>query len=212
MPNLENHRKQAKLYLRWHREQHYPVAHMIRSLLPNFGHLTDRQVLESTFRLADAQELVAKKTGFASWAALVKGLDIMTDQAAQSTSRSMLLGAEPQLFVSNIEASCAFFEEKLGFKVSFKYGTPPFYAQVARDGARLNLRYVDRPVIDQEARTGEELLSATIIIDHAKPLFVEYKETGVTFHQALRTEPWGARTFIVKDLDGNLICFAADTN
>ncbi|HTV67039.1 MAG TPA: VOC family protein [Rhizobiaceae bacterium] len=212
MPNLENLRKQAKLYLRWHREQHYPVAHMIRSLLPQFGHLTDRQVLESTFRLADAQELVAKKSGFESWAALVKGLDFMTDQAVQGTSGSMLLRAEPQLFVSNIEASCSFFEEKLGFKVSFKYGTPPFYAQVARDGASLNLRHVDQPVMDQNARTAEELLSATIIIDHAKPLFVEYMEAGVTFHQALRTEPWGARTFIIRDLDGNLICFAADTN
>ncbi|WP_435528297.1 hypothetical protein [Mesorhizobium abyssinicae] len=24
----------------------------------------------------------------------------------------------------------------------------------------------------------------------------------------MRTEPWGARTFIVSDPDGNLICFA----
>jgi hypothetical protein len=32
----------------------------------------------------------------------------------------------------------------------------------------------------------------------------------VSFHQTLRTEPWGARTFIVKDVDGNLIAFAAE--
>ncbi|WP_407045994.1 VOC family protein [Mesorhizobium abyssinicae] len=31
---------------------------------------------------------------------------------------------------------------------------------------------------------------------------------GARFHQTLRTEPWGARTFIVSDPDGNLICFA----
>jgi len=30
----------------------------------------------------------------------------------------------------------------------------------------------------------------------------------VRFHQELKTEPWGARTFIVKDPDGNLILFA----
>jgi len=30
----------------------------------------------------------------------------------------------------------------------------------------------------------------------------------VVFHQVLKTEPWGARTFIVRDLDGNLILFA----
>jgi uncharacterized glyoxalase superfamily protein PhnB len=31
---------------------------------------------------------------------------------------------------------------------------------------------------------------------------------GVEFHQPLKPEPWGARTFIVRDPDGNLILFA----
>lgn len=212
MPNLEHFRKQAKLYLRWHRERYYPVANIIGSLLPRFGHLSDRQILETSFKLSDAQELVARKSGFESWQALTKGLHAMTDQAAHDNSQSTLIAAEPQLFVSDVEASCAFFEGKLGFKVRFTYGTPPFYAQVTRDGARLNLRHVDRPVIDRAAGTAEDLLSATIVIDHAKPLFLEYKEAGVEFHQTLRTEPWGARTFIVKDPDGNLITFAADGN
>ncbi|HZU33414.1 MAG TPA: VOC family protein, partial [Candidatus Angelobacter sp.] len=33
MPNLENLRKQAKQYLRWHRERYYPVAARIRAAL-----------------------------------------------------------------------------------------------------------------------------------------------------------------------------------
>jgi hypothetical protein len=41
-----------------------------------------------------------------------------------------------------------------------------------------------------------------------KPLYLEYQAAGVAFHQTLRTEPWGARTFIVRDPDGNLILFA----
>ena len=55
MPNLENLRKQAKLYVRWHREGYYPVAAQIRAVLPRFRDLTDRQVLEREFRLGDAQ-------------------------------------------------------------------------------------------------------------------------------------------------------------
>jgi hypothetical protein len=31
MPNLENLKKQAKLYLRWHRDRYYPVAARIRA-------------------------------------------------------------------------------------------------------------------------------------------------------------------------------------
>ena len=64
------------------------------------------------------------------------------------------------------------------------------------------------PIIDPPLRDKEDLLSASIILDDAKPLYLEYQAAGVTFHQILHTEPWGARTFIVRDLDGNLILFA----
>ena len=64
------------------------------------------------------------------------------------------------------------------------------------------------PIIDPQLRDKEDLLSASITLDDAKPLYLEYQAAGVTFHQTLRTEPWGARTFIVRDPDGNLILFA----
>jgi hypothetical protein len=44
MPNIENLRKQAKLYLRWHRELYYPVAAQIRSFLGRFRDLPERQI------------------------------------------------------------------------------------------------------------------------------------------------------------------------
>ena len=67
MPNLENLRKQAKQYLRWHRDRYYPVAAAIRMTLPRFGRLSDKQILKARFKLADAQELVARQMGFAGW-------------------------------------------------------------------------------------------------------------------------------------------------
>ena len=128
------------------------------------------------------------------------------------SSRSILRGAEPQLFVTDMAASLAFYREKLGFDLSFAYGQPPFYAQLVRGGAKLNLRHVDELPADPSFAAKHDLLAATIVLDHAKPLFLEYQAAGVDFHQSLRTEPWGTRTFIVKDLDGNLIAFAADGN
>ena len=113
-----------------------------------------------------------------------------------------------QLNVSDIAASCEFYTKKLGFAVAFSYGEPPFYGQVFRDGARLNLRYLDTPGFDAALRDREQLLSASITLDDAKPLFLEYQAAGVVFAQPLRTEPWGARTFVVRDPDGNLILFA----
>lgn len=209
MSNLEHLRKQAKLYLRWHRERYYPVAVQIRSGLARFADLSDPEILNASFRLSDAQELVARKSGFESWPALIKGVTTMTEPAATSVGASVILASEPQLFVSDLEAAIAFYIHKLGFKVVFSYGEPPFYAQVARDGGRLNLRKVSGPVFDSGFRSREgDALSATLTLDDAKPLFLEFQKAGVAFHQTLRTEPWGARTFIVQDPDGNFIAFA----
>jgi hypothetical protein len=88
------------------------------------------------------------------------------------------------------------------------YGDPPFWAQIARGVGRLNLRKVSGPVFDAGFRSREaDAVSATLTLDHAEPLFSEFQHAGVTFHQPLRKEPWGARTFIVQDPDGNLIAF-----
>lgn len=115
-----------------------------------------------------------------------------------------LVAAEPQLYVRDVDASCAFYSSMLGFSVAFTYGEPAFYGQVVRDGARLNLRHVDTPVIDTARRDSEQLLSAAITLDDATRLFLEYQQAGVEFVQPLTTEPWGARTFVVRDPDGSL--------
>lgn len=128
--------------------------------------------------------------------------------ATDAPKRSTLLAAEPQLFVADIGASCDFYTKKLGFAVTFTCGNPPFYGQVARDGARLNLRCMPLPILDRQLRDKEDLLSASVTLDDVKPLFLEYQAADVTFHHTLRKEPWGAGTFIVRDPDGNLILFA----
>jgi catechol 2,3-dioxygenase-like lactoylglutathione lyase family enzyme len=208
VPNIENLKKQAKLYLRWHRDGYYPVAAQIRALLPRFRHLTDQNVLAHNFKLSDAQELIAKKAGFENWEALLKGVHTMSDIQAETLSKPILLAAEPQLFVADIETACEFYTKKLGFTVAFVYGKPPFYGQVFRDGARLNLRYLPEPAMNRELREREHLLSASITLDDAKPLFLEFQTAGVIFGQELKTEPWGARTFVICDPDGNRILFA----
>jgi len=221
MPNLENLRKQAKQCLRWHRERYYPVAAQIRAALPRFRQFSDEQILDANFKLADAQELVARQMGFEGWQALKSGADAMTDAPRSTTPRAILRrpilprpilnSIEAQLFVANFKSSCDFYTNELGFAVEFTYGDPPYYGQVVRDNARLNLRLVCEPVFAGDIREREHLLSATITVATAneiKQLFLSYQAAGVRFHQTLKKEPWGARTFIVIDPDGNLILFA----
>ncbi len=230
MPNLENLKKQAKLILRWHRERHYPVAAQIRGLLPRFLNMPDSEILASSFKLSDAQELIAREQGYDSWQALKAGLSktplkmkslpsksapSQSSPLKASPSKAKIVCAEPQLLVTDIKRSGDFFREKLGFSLVFSYGKPPYYAQVCRDAARLNLRCVKRPVIESTVRDRVELLSVSMTVaaaEEIKLLFLEFQSAGVAFHQTLKMQPWGARNFIVKDPDGNLLLFSGPTN
>src|SRR5438445_472875 len=101
-----------------------------------------------------------------------------------SPSKATIVCAEPQLFVTDIKRSCEFFREKLGFSLVFSYGEPPYYAQVGRDAARLNLRRVAGPAIESAVRNREELLSVSMTVATAgeiKQLFLEFQSAGVTF-------------------------------
>ncbi len=69
----------------------------------------------------------------------------------------------------------------------------------------------DAPVFAGDIREREDLVLASITVASAeeiKQLFLMYQGADVPFHQTLKKEPWGARTFVVRDPDGNLILFA----
>ena len=182
--------------------------------MPGFYQLSDREILAAPFRLADAQELVARKVGFEGWQALRTGVCTAMSQT-HPHFQPILTSVAAHLYVRDLKASTDFFATKLGFTIDFIYGDPPFYGQVSRDNARLALRHMDEPFFAEDIRQREGLLSASITLagaDEIKQLFLAYKAVGVSFPQALRKEPWGARTFIVNDPDGNLILFAGPAN
>jgi len=64
-------------------------------------------------------------------------------------------------------------------------------------------------------RDREELLSVSMTVataDDIKLLFLEFQSASVAFRQTLRKQPWGAKNFIVKDPDGNLLLIAGPAN
>ena len=130
---------------------------------------------------------------------------------SETRSKPILTSIAAHLYVRDLKASTDFFTTKLGFAIDFIYGDPPFYAQVSRDNARLALRHMDEPVFAGHIREREDLLSASITLaraDEINELYRTYQQVDVPIAQPLRTEPWQAQTFIIKDPDGNLILFA----
>ncbi len=114
--------------------------------------------------------------------------------------------AIPHLFVTDFGRAIAYYTGPLGFRTLFTWGRPATFAHVSRGAAVLALRHVDRPALDHSV--DEDLLSAFIETEGVDELFRTMQGAGAVVHQPPRDETWGMRSFIVRDPDGNLVCFA----
>jgi uncharacterized glyoxalase superfamily protein PhnB len=211
-PNLENLRKRAKTLVRQHRDRYHPVAAKLRAIEPRFAAMSDHAILDAPFTLADAQALVAREVGYPDWDHATRELAApaptpRAPTAAEEPARLRI--AFPQLFVADVGRAAEFYEKTLGFSIAYLYGEPPFYGLVTRDGVGLNLRWVPSPPIPPVLREQESLLSANIVVDGVKALYLDLQQRGADFAQRLKEQPWGATDFIVRDLDGNRIGFAS---
>ncbi|HEY8041488.1 MAG TPA: VOC family protein [Polyangiaceae bacterium] len=129
-------------------------------------------------------------------------------QRIQEKDGPRLVAAFPQALVSDVARAAEFYRNKLGFQVVYLHGEPPFYGLVERGGAGINLRHVDAPA-HYRPEGDPDVLTANIPVHGIEALFLELRARGVDFAQTLKEEPWGASDFIVRDPDGNLLCFAS---
>lgn len=118
-----------------------------------------------------------------------------------------IVRALPVMFVRDVPAAATFYRDTLGFSIDFLHGTPPFYGAVSRDGATLHLKFVHGSVLTP-GPDDDGLISAFLVVEDVAALYGQYVAAGATFNQALTTQPWGWRDFVVADVDGNGLCFA----
>ena len=206
MSRLDIYKKQAKQLVRWHREGNYSIGGRIRSLA-RYRALTDREALALAFPLREAQEIIALEAGYTNWAALKVAVANEPGQTQPMSLTPRLTRSVSVIFVANVEASAEFFRNTLGFSIDFLHGKPPFYGSVSRDGARVHLKFVHEPVLAVGAQDQDGLITAFIEVENVKALYAEYVTAGAMFDQKLKKQAWGGRDFIVRDLDGNGICF-----
>ena len=203
--DVENLRKRAKQVVRDHRAGLVTVAERLRLGLPRFEGMADVEVLGASFTLGEAQQLIAHELGFASWAALIRASDL---PLRSPRVRDVAWRCYAQVFVRDVARSTAWYRDLLGFEVDYSYGAPPFCAQLRRSEAVFNLRGTgSSPWVNLPGE--EELLAVRVEVDDVKALFLEVRDKGATIHRSLRTEPWDQVTFVVCDLDGNLISFGS---
>jgi uncharacterized glyoxalase superfamily protein PhnB len=115
----------------------------------------------------------------------------------------------PVFFTTNIPATLAWYQEKLGFECVGIWHDPPVYAIVTRDGRAIHFRCSEPPT-PNPGKYSDELLDAYLSVDDAEVLYAEYAARGVEFSRSLSNMPWGSREFVVKDCDGRLLAFGSN--
>ena len=89
-PNLEHLKSQAKQLLKAHKEGSLDAFQRIRSFFPKLSDATDAEIQSAAFGLQDAQLVMAREYGFASWSRL-KVAVLHQEQVAEGTSAEDLL-------------------------------------------------------------------------------------------------------------------------
>ena len=107
--------------------------------------------------------------------------------------------AIPVLPASDIEASVAFYRDKLGFSLAFQY---PEYAGVEFGPVQIHSSHCDDPEIAKSTSCRVNVLEVDALYEKAK------KQGLVHPNGALEDKPWGFREFTAIDVCGNAIVFA----
>ena len=89
-PSLEHLKSQAKQLLKAHKEGSLDAFQRIRAFFPKLSDATDTEIQNAAFGLQDAQLVIAREYGFASWTRL-KEVVLHQEQAAEGTSTKDLL-------------------------------------------------------------------------------------------------------------------------
>ena len=115
----------------------------------------------------------------------------------------------PVFFTTNIPATLAYYQDKLGFECLGTWQDPPVYAIVARDQQAIHFRCAEPPTANPD-KYADELLDAYLFVEDADALHAEYAGRAVEFVRSLGNTPWNCRGFVVKDCDGRLLAFGAN--
>jgi catechol 2,3-dioxygenase-like lactoylglutathione lyase family enzyme len=112
--------------------------------------------------------------------------------------RPTLGGITPILRVADLDASVAYYVERLGF--SLQWRADPV-ASVRRDGAALMLCAGD------QGQAGTWVWAST---SDADALYEEFQRRGARLRHPPSNYPWGSRECQVSDPDGHVLRFGAD--
>ena len=131
----------------------------------------------------------------------------MSTDAIRATAR--LTGIAPQFLVDDLEVAIAYYRDKLGFVLDFKYDA--FYAGVTRDGLSIHLKEAPKLAAERAHRRQNEHLDAYVAVVDVQALHQELQARGARITKPIEDRPWACVDFYVEDADGYVLCFSEQT-
>ena len=137
-----------------------------------------------------------------------------TDTAANRTTGEQATGnlasIRPNFIVKDLQASIAYYRERLGFQLDFQGPEDgPFWAGVSRDGIGIMLKAVAPDVLPIPNHTRHEWAPPEALIYSMDPdaLFDEFSRRGASFVKTLSFVEEGLWGFAITDADGYVLTF-----
>jgi uncharacterized glyoxalase superfamily protein PhnB len=112
----------------------------------------------------------------------------------------------PVINTDDIKKSLAYYIKILGFSPDFEFGDPVVYAGVKSGNAELYFSHdPDYANIIREKKINPEIF---IWLSNADSLFKEHTANGAEIIEPISDRPWGARQYVIKDINGYHLKFA----
>ncbi|SDF80422.1 Uncharacterized conserved protein PhnB, glyoxalase superfamily [Dyadobacter soli] len=124
-------------------------------------------------------------------------------QTTDDKPEPFLSHAEPVLSVEDVSETVKYWHEVLGFPGQWTWGTPPNHGGVSWHGAFVQFSR------DSEAAERMRGQCVWIRVKNIKELYEMHLERKAHILMPLEKQPWGFEEYVVKDLNGNYVTFAA---
>jgi catechol 2,3-dioxygenase-like lactoylglutathione lyase family enzyme len=130
--------------------------------------------------------------------------------SARDVTTRNLTSITPFFIVKDLQASIAYYTERMGFQLDFQGpGDDVYYGRVSREGIGIMLKAIAPDLLPRPNHTRHEWArwDAYIYAMEPAPLFNEFKRRGVSFVKELSFIDEGVWGFEVADADGYVLAF-----
>ena len=136
--------------------------------------------------------------------------NVAANPSNPETAKRNLVSISPFFIVKDLQASIAYYVDRLGFQVDFTGpADDPYYAGVGRDGITIMLKAILPDVLPCPNHTRHEWArwDAYIYTLDPDPLFAEFSQRGASFAKTLSFIDDGLWGFEITDADGYVVAF-----